>query len=278
MSRKVKRRYKLLIVCTAIVSAFVLLNLNIKNAYQEKLQEKTDESLPISDMESTQESIHLYKQLNNKHTIDATVIDYGMKECYSYYLEPVLIEPEHGASLLFPDDQSPQIEEQIDGITKTTTTKGNCIITQEGLFTYFKDGDDNEARKYGEISNLLSYYKDSFPDDKYCSLEFMTMEEAVKSAENILTKLVDCFDPVLESGVGLTNLQLMEYQQLLLQDETYNEFGKVEILDNLSKNMIHICLIFLFLCKEYPFMEIMVSLLFVMQQVNTRHSLAKQLF
>lgn len=201
MRQKVKRRYKLLlIVCAAIVSAFVLLN--IKNVHQEELQEKSDESLPISDMEPTQEPIHLYKQLNKIHTIDAIVIDYGMKECYSYHLEPVLIEPEQGAALLFPDDQSPQIEEQIDGITKTTTENGNCIVTQEGLFTYYKDGDDNEARKYGEISNLLSYYKESFPDDECRSLEFMTMEEAVESAENIISKFVDCFDPVLESGVA----------------------------------------------------------------------------
>lgn len=178
-------------------------------------------------------------ELKENHQIHAAVYAPNIQELPSYKLEPLQFDPQAVATVLIPDDSSP-FTVDYDEMRKSstlTTENGNVLsIGSSSILLWNGDqSDPTKFSKYDTILNLLTEYAQSNPDQQNDSLTFMTMEEATRRAENIFKELGLCWQPVLQTGIGMDHQQLMQYQQERLPEYEGIQLKKNPVLDNLTQ-------------------------------------------
>ena len=179
-------------------------------------------------------------ELKENHQIHAEVYAPDIQELPSCKLEPLQFDPQAVAAVLLPDDSSP-FTVDYDEMRKSstlTTENGNVLrIGSSSIFLYRNQdqGDPAKFSKEDTILNLLTEYAESNPDHQNDSLTFMTMEEAIQRAENIFKELGLCWQPVLQTSIGMDHQQIMQYQQERLPEYEGIELQKTPVLDNLTQ-------------------------------------------
>lgn len=179
-------------------------------------------------------------ELKENHQIHAEVYAPDIQELPSYKLEPLRFDPQAVAVVLLPDDSSP-FTVDYDEISKSstlTTENGNVLrIGSSSIFLYRNQdqGDPAKFSKDDTILNLLTEYAQSNPDHQNDSLTFMTIEEAIQLAESIFKELGLCWQPVLQTIIGMDHQQIMQYQQERLLEYDGIALQKTPVLDNLTK-------------------------------------------
>lgn len=152
------------------------------------------------------EKRHISRQLSENHVLDADVYAPEEKSCESFALTPLSITPEEAADILFPEDDSQRTVEN----RTLTTQAGNRVRVESGMLDFSRDRDLD-----WEIENVLGEYARMNPGEQGTALDFMTYQEAQEYGEKLLKDLGVCFEPVLQTCVGLTHQQLEDYQQEL---------------------------------------------------------------
>lgn len=178
-------------------------------------------------------------ELKENHQIHAAVYAPDIQELPSCKLEPLQFDPQAVAAVLIPDDSSP-FTVDYDEMRKSstlTTENGNVLrIGSSSILLWNEDqSDPTKFSKYDTILNLLTEYAESNPDHQNDSLTFMTMEEAIQRAENIFKELGLCWQPVLQTSIGMDHQQIMQYQQERFPEYDGIELQKTPVLDNLTQ-------------------------------------------
>lgn len=179
-------------------------------------------------------------ELKENHQIHAEVYAPEIQKLPSYKLEPLQFDPQAVAAVLIPDDSSPfTIDyDEMRESSFLTTEKGNVLrIGSSSIFLY-RNQDQGDAAKFSKddtILNLLTEYAESNPGHQNDSLAFMTMEDAIQRAENIFKELGLCWQPVLQTSIGMDHQQIMQYQQERLPEYEGIELQKTPVLDNLTQ-------------------------------------------
>lgn len=179
-------------------------------------------------------------ELKENHQIHAEVYAPEIQKLPSYKLEPLQFDPQAVAAVLIPDDSSPfTIDyDEMRESSFLTTENGNVLrIGSSSIFLY-RNQDQGDAAKFSKddtILNLLTEYAESNPDHQNDSLAFMTMEDAIQRAENIFKELGLCWQPVLQTSIGMDHQQIMQYQQERLPEYEGIELQKTPVLDNLTQ-------------------------------------------
>lgn len=178
-------------------------------------------------------------ELKENHQIHAAVYAPNIQELPSYKLESLQFDPQAVATVLIPDDSSP-FTVDYDEMRKSstlTTENGNVLrIGSSSILLWNEDqSDPTKFSKYDTILNLLIEYAQSNPDQQNDSLTFMTMEEAIQRAENIFKELGLCWQPVLQTSIGMDHKQIMQYQHERLSEYEGIELLKTPVLDNLTQ-------------------------------------------
>ena len=200
---------------------------------------------PVTEIDPTAAvNAHPLKQidleLKENHQIHAEVYAPDIQELPSYKLEPLQFDLQAVAAVLLPDDSSP-FTVDYDEMRKSstlTTENGNVLrIGSSSIFLYRNQdqGDPAKFSKDDTILNLLTEYAQSNPDHQNDSLTFMTIEEAIQRAENIFKELGLCWQPVLQTSIGMDHQQIMQYQQEQLPEYDGIELQKTPVLDNLTQ-------------------------------------------
>lgn len=179
-------------------------------------------------------------ELKENHQIHAAVYAPNIQELPSYRLEPLQFDPQAVATVLIPDDSSPLTVsyDEMRKSTTLTTENGNILTIGSSSISLYRNqeqSDPAEFSKYDVIFNLLTEYAESNPDCQEDSLSFMTMEEATRRAENIFKELGLCWQPVLQTSIGMDHKQIMQYQQERLSEYKGIELLKTPVLDNLTQ-------------------------------------------
>lgn len=178
-------------------------------------------------------------ELKENHQIHAAVYAPNIRELPSYQLEPLQFDPQAVAAVLIPDDSSP-FTVDYDEMRKSstlTTENGNVLrIGSSSILLWNEDqSDPTKFSKNDTILNLLTEYAKSNPDRQNDSLTFMTMEEAIRRAENIFKELGLCWQPVLQTSIGMDHQQIMQYQQERFSEYEGIQRQKTPVLENLTQ-------------------------------------------
>lgn len=179
-------------------------------------------------------------ELKENHQIHAAVYAPDIQELPCCKLEPLQFDPQAVAAVLIPDDSSPftMDYDEMRNSSTLTTENGNVLrIGSSSILLYRNQdqGDSTKFSKYDTILNLLTEYAESNPDRQKDSLDFMTMEEAIQRAENIFKELGVCWQPVLQTSIGMDHEQIMDYQQERLPEYKGIELKKTPVLENLTQ-------------------------------------------
>lgn len=188
--------------------------------------------------ETSLEQIDL--ELKENHQIHAAVYAPDIQELPSYKLDPLQFDPQAVAVVLLPDDSSP-FTVDYDEIRKSstlTTENGNVLRIGSSSIYLYRNQDQGDPEKFSKddtILNLLTEYAQSNPDHQNDSLAFMTIEEAIQRAENIFKELGLCWQPVLQTSIGMDHQQIMQYQQERVPEYDGIALQKTPALDNLTQ-------------------------------------------
>ncbi len=179
-------------------------------------------------------------ELKENHRIHAAVYAPDIQELPSCKLEPLQFDPQAVAAVLIPDDSSPftvDYDEMRKSLT-LTTENGNVLRIGSSSILLYRNQDQGDPAKFSKddtILNLLTEYAKSNPDHQKDSLTFMTMEDAIQRAENIFKELGLCWQPVLQTSIGMDHQQIMQYQQERLPEYDGIELQKTPVMDNLTQ-------------------------------------------
>lgn len=196
--------------------------------------------------------------IKDNHQIHASVYAPDLNECPSYRLEPIQFDPKVAVRILLPEDNSTYTIEYDDRRNQTvlSTESGNIIYARSISLMYMRD--DTESNKFDAIGDLLTRYAEAHPEKQTDSLDFMTMDDAILMAEKMLKDLGICWQPVLQTSMGMDHQKMMQYQQELyaadknLEYKTYDPFGKVYVLENLTEADDAYILRFGFMYNDLP--------------------------
>lgn len=196
-------------------------------------------------------------ELKENHQIHAEVYAPDIQELPSYKLEPLQFDPQAVAAVLIPDDSSP-FTLDYDEMRKSsflTTENGNVLRIGSSSIYLYRNQDQGDPAKFSKddtILKLLTEYAESNPDHQNISLDFMTMEDAIQRAENIFKELGICWQPVLQTSIGMDHQQIMQYQQERLPEYEGMELQKTPVLNNLTQEDDAYLLIFGFSYDAVP--------------------------
>lgn len=179
-------------------------------------------------------------ELKENHQIHAEVYAPDIQELPSCKLEPLQFDPQAVAAVLIPDDSSP-FTVDYDEMRKSSTLateNGNVLRIGSSSILLYRNQDQSDPTKYSKydtILNLLTEYAKSNPDRQNDSLTFMTMEEAIRRAKNIFKELGLCWQPVLQTSIGMDHQHIMQYQQEQLPEYEGIQLKKTPVLENLTQ-------------------------------------------
>ena len=184
----------------------------------------TTETEPISE--------HLQLQPLENYKVDADVISYGVTSAAPVEMAPLGLTAEQLLSILMPEDASQRMAENVEFRRIVTTEQGSSLTFTDSYFTAFRGG--YEHQDLWEMETLLSGWAEDHPEDAVHPLDFMSPEEALQKAKDVLKQMNVGYEPVVDVFAALTGPEINAYQQVCLDDPMYTEFGKFHMLPELT--------------------------------------------
>ena len=177
-------------------------------------------------------SEHLQLQPLENYKVDADVISYGVTSAAPVEMAPLGLTAEQLLSILMPEDASQRTVENEEFRRIVTTEQGSSLTFTDSYFTAFRGG--YEHQDLWEMETLLSGWAEDHPEDAVHTLNFMSPEEALQKAQNVLKQMNVGYEPVVDVFAALTGPEINAYQQVCLDDPMYTEFGKFHMLPELT--------------------------------------------
>ena len=187
----------------------------------------TTETEPISE--------HLQLQPLENYKVDADVISYGVTSAAPVEMAPLGLTAEQLLSILIPEDTSQRTVEMVESRQFkriVTTEQGSRLAFSENYFIGSRGGYEDDD--LWEIEDLLTFWAEDHPEDAVHTLDFMSPEEALQKAKDVLKQMNVGYEPVVDVFAALTGPEINAYQQVCLDDPMYTEFGKFHMLPELT--------------------------------------------
>ena len=175
---------------------------------------------------------HLQLQPLENYNVDADVISYGVTSAAPVEMAPLGLTAEQLLSILMPEDASQRTVENEEFRRIVTTEQGSSLTFTDSYFTAFQGG--YEHQDLWEMETLLSGWAQDHPEDAVHTLNFMSPEDALQKAQNVLKQMNVGYEPVVDVFAALTGPEINAYQQVCLDDPMYTEFGKFHMLPELT--------------------------------------------
>ena len=177
-------------------------------------------------------SEHLQLQPLENYKVDADVISYGVTSAAPVEMAPLGLTAEQLLSILMPEDASQRTVENEEFRRIVTTEQGSSLIFTDGNFNAYRGG--YEHQDLWEMETLLSGWAEDHPEDAVHPLDFMSPEEALQKAKDVLKQMNVGYEPVVDVFAALTGPEINAYQRVCLDDPMYTEFGKFHMLPELT--------------------------------------------
>ena len=180
-------------------------------------------------------SEHLQLQPLENYKVDADVISYGVTSAAPVEMAPLGLTAEQLLSILIPEDTSQRTVEMVESRQFkriVTTEQGSRLAFSENYFIGSRGG--YEDQDLSEMETLLTFWAEDHPEDAVHTLDFMTPEEALQKAQNVLKQMNVSYEPVVDIFAALTGPEINAYQQVLLDDPDYSALGKFHMLPELT--------------------------------------------
>lgn len=178
-------------------------------------------------------SEHLQLQPLENYKVDADVISYGVTSAAPVEMAPLGLTAEQLLSILIPEDTSQRTVENEEFRRIVTTEQGSSLTFTDSYFTAFRGG--YEHQDLWEMETLLSGWAQDHPEDAVHPLDFMSPEEALQKAKDVLKQMNVGYEPVVDVFAALTGPEINAYQQVLLVDDPdYSALGKFHMLPELT--------------------------------------------
>lgn len=183
---------------------------------------------------------HIDSVLNKHHNIDATVTGGDRKHLDSFTLAPLSISVDDALGVFAPEDTGTySIQETEEGYRLISEAGNRCYISPYRIM--FEKEEEIQKKKNNEIMKLLEFYAQENPNASKTKLDFINQTDAVSIVEGLLNKLGINMKPILQTYAAMTNNDIMNYQQKLVQrdaeseDKYYDPFDKAYLLNNLNQ-------------------------------------------
>ena len=190
----------------------------------------TEEAEPTVATEPISE--HLQLQPLENYKVDADVISHGVTSAAPVEMAPLGLTAEQLLSILMTEDTSKRTVENEEFRRIVTTEQGSSLTFTDSYFTAFRGG--YEHQDLYEMETLLSGWAEDHPEDAVHPLNFMSPEEALQKAQDVLKQMNVGYEPVVDVFAALTGPEINAYQQVCLDDPMYTEFGKFHMLPELT--------------------------------------------
>lgn len=128
---------------------------------------------------------------------------------------------------------------------------GAQIFHANGILTYYSETEDRDR----EIADLLSRYGETHSEEEVHALSFMSLDEAIGKASDLICELDMIGEPALDEIIGLSGAEIMAWQNELMTDENYSwwaDIGKTTVLDNLTSEDDAYYISFYFTYQDIP--------------------------
>ena len=180
-------------------------------------------------------SEHLQLQPLENYKVDADVISHGVTSAAPVEMAPLGLTAEQLLSILMTEDTSKQTAEMVESRQFkriVTTEQGSRLAFSENFFIGSRGG--YEDQDLSEMETLLTFWAEDHPEDAVHTLDFMSPEEALQKAKDVLKQMNVGYEPVADVFAALTGPEINAYQQVCLDDPMYTEFGKFHMLPELT--------------------------------------------
>ena len=177
-------------------------------------------------------SEHLQLQPLENYKVDADVISYGVTSAAPVEMAPLGLTAEQLLSILMTEDTSKRTVENEEFRRVVTTEQGSSLIFTDSNFIAYRGG--YEHQDLWEMQTLLSGWAEDHPEDAVHTLNFMSPEEALQKAKDVLKQMNVGYEPVVDVFAALTGPEINAYQQVCLDDPMYTEFGTFHMLPELT--------------------------------------------
>ena len=184
----------------------------------------TTETEPISE--------HLQLQPLENYKVDADVISYGVTSAAPVEMAPLGLTAEQLLSILMPSQRTVEMVESRQFKRIVTTEQGSRLAFSENYFIGSRGGYEDDD--LWEIEDLLTFWAEDHPEDAVHTLDFMSPEEALQKAKDVLKQMNVGYEPVVDIFAALTGPEINAYQQVLLDDPDYSALGKFHMLPELT--------------------------------------------
>ena len=175
---------------------------------------------------------HLQLKPLENYNVDAEVFSHGVTSAAPVEMAPLGLTAEQLLSILIPEDTSQRTTENVEFRRIVTTEQGSSLTFTDSYFTAFRGG--YEHQDLYEMETLLSGWAEDHPEDAVHPLNFMSPEEALQKAQDVLKQMNVGYEPVVDVFAALTGPEINAYQQVCLDDPMYTEFGKFHMLPELA--------------------------------------------
>ena len=175
---------------------------------------------------------HLQLRPQENYNVDAEVFSRGVTSAAPVEMVPLGLTAEQLLSILMPEDTSERTTENMEFRRIVTTEQGSSLTFTDSHFTAYRGG--YERQDLREMETLLSGWAQEHPEDAVHPLDFMSPEEALQKAKDVLTQMNVGYEPVVDVFAALTGPEINAYQQVCLDDPMYTEFGKFHMLPELT--------------------------------------------
>lgn len=175
---------------------------------------------------------HLQLKPLENYNVDAEVFSHGGTSAAPVEMAPLGLTAEQLLSILMPEDASQRTTENVEFRRIVTTEQGSSLTFTDSYFTAYRGGYEHQDLR--EMETLLSGWAQEHPEDAVHPLDFMSPEEALQKAQDVLKQMNVGYEPVVDVFAALTGPEINAYQQVCLDDPMYTEFGKFHMLPELT--------------------------------------------
>ncbi len=175
---------------------------------------------------------HLQLRPKENYNVDAEVFSHGVTSAAPVEMAPLGLTAEQLLSILMPEDTSQRTAENVEFRRIVTTEQGSSLTFTDSYFTAYRGG--YERQDLWEMETLLSGWAEEHPEDAVHPLDFMSPEEALQKAQDVLKQMNVGYEPVVDVFAALTGPEINAYQEVCLDDPMYTEFGKFHMLPELA--------------------------------------------
>lgn len=172
---------------------------------------------------------HIAQEICENLSIDAYAVIPAKTQYSTFTLKMVDCTPERLFSIFDPNGTgSYETTVRSDpGYSKYKYTKsdGRKIVVQGNSIQYSSYNIDMGDHPMQEVSNLLYYYTQKYPDAQPHDLSFATVAEMDACGRNVLTELGVVWDMELTQCVTLSGQEILDFQSEMFTDSGYTEFG-----------------------------------------------------